>query len=68
VRRVCECLRPATNLASIGLSSIGQPLKAAFFFMHNLAMNPTFAERIKERRETDRLVSHLRYDDFRRLG
>jgi hypothetical protein len=27
-----------------------------------------FAERIKERRKTDRLLSHLRYDDFRRMG
>jgi hypothetical protein len=31
-------------------------------------MNPTFAERIKERRKTDRIVSHLRYGDFRRMG
>jgi hypothetical protein len=31
-------------------------------------MNLDFAERIKERRETDRLVSHLRYEDFRRMG
>jgi len=31
-------------------------------------MNLYFAERIKERRETDRLVSHLRYEDFRRMG
>lgn len=31
-------------------------------------MKPTFAERIKERRKTDRILSHLRYSDFRRMG
>ena len=36
--------------------------------MYTLRMNLTFVQRIKERRETDRLVSHLRYDDFRRIG
>ncbi|SRR5258708_24569407 len=31
-------------------------------------MNPTFSKRIQERRESDRTISHLRYDDFRRMG
>jgi hypothetical protein len=28
----------------------------------------SFTKRIKERRESDRAISHLRYDDFRRMG
>jgi hypothetical protein len=28
----------------------------------------TFVNRIKERRENDRILNHLRYDDFRRMG
>jgi hypothetical protein len=31
-------------------------------------MKHNFAKRIEERRESDRTVSHLRYDDFRRMG
>src|ERR1700748_10614 len=31
-------------------------------------MSLSFTKRIKERRESDRIVSHLRYDDFRRMG
>ena len=31
-------------------------------------MGLSFTKRIRERRESDRIVSHLRYDDFRRLG
>ncbi len=31
-------------------------------------MKNTFVKRIEERRESDRDVSHLKYDDFRRMG
>jgi hypothetical protein len=31
-------------------------------------MQNNFVKRIEERRESDRTVSHLRYDDFRRMG
>jgi hypothetical protein len=31
-------------------------------------MSLSFTKRIKERRESDQTISHLRYDDFRRMG
>jgi hypothetical protein len=39
-----------------------------FFDVSCTSVKPTFAKRIQERRESDRTISHLRYDDFRRMG
>ena len=42
-------------------------MRYIFFDALSFGMN-SFTERVRERRESDKLLSHLRYGDFRRMG
>jgi hypothetical protein len=54
------------SLADFGLSK--KILVVHHFWCKLVDVNLNFVERIKQRRETDKLADHLRYEDYRRIG